>query len=82
MSELRMTLNHFRVQSVFIFGIKVYKLVRWRDTTCYILWIYFYNCWKDKNSLRQNATSQCFTLGVSVCGYKPWLLSGCWEEIF
>ena len=35
-----------------------------------------------QHSFRQDAISQYFTVGASICDYKPRGLYGCWQESF
>ena len=57
--------HHFLDQSVFIFGVKIYKLVRWCNIAYNILRSYLYSYWKD-NILSDKMLFHCISLLVLV----------------
>ena len=57
--------RHFLDQSVFIFGVKIYKLVRWCNIAYDILRSYLYSYWKD-NIFSDKMLFHCVSLLVLV----------------
>ena len=74
--------RHFLDQSVFIFEVKVYKLVRWCTHSIQHPSELPLQLLESKQSFRQDAISLCFTVGASLCDYKSRLLSRDGKESF